>query len=133
MRYERDEELERIVWDIVAQDEDFVDIRVTEPRICVLTCDQKKMSEGRMVYADICTVPDKYKALAEFDYIITVYESNAALLSDKGMRILLEHELRHVNIKNTTKGIVYGIIGHDIEEFYAIIDKYGMDWSTAYA
>lgn len=133
MRYERNEELERIVWDIVAQEEDFIDIRVTEPRICVLNCDQKKMSEGRLVYADICSVPDKYKALAEFDYIITVYEDNASLLSDQGIRILLEHELRHINIKCTTKGINFGIIGHDIEDFYAIIDKYGIDWSTAYA
>lgn len=133
MKYERDEELERIVWNIVAQEEDFMDIRVTEPRICVLTCDQKKMSEGRLVYADICTVPDKYKVLAEFDYIITVYENNAALLSEQGMRILLEHELRHINIKNTSKGINYGIIGHDFEDFYRIIEKYGMEWSTAYA
>ena len=133
MKYERDEDLERIAWDIVAQEEDFFDIRVTEPRICVLTCNQKKMSEGRLVYADICSVPDKYKAVAEFDYIITVYGNNAALLSDQGIRILLEHELRHINIKNGTKGITFGIIGHDIEDFYEIINKYGMDWSTAYA
>ena len=130
MRYERDNELERIVWEIVAQEKDFFDIRVAEPRICVLTCDQKKMSEGRIVYADICTVPDKYKALAEFDYIITVYENNAAMLSENGIRILLEHELRHICIKITAKGIVFSLIGHDIEEFYAIIDKYGMEWNA---
>lgn len=129
MRYERNEDTEQLVWDIVAQEPDFMDIRAVEPRICVLDCEQKKLSEGRMVFADIKPVSDQYKALIDFDYIITVYTPCAAMLSDTQFYILLEHELRHINIKNGPKGIVFGTVGHDFEDFYAIIDKYGMEWS----
>ena len=130
MRYERNEETEALLQEVIAQTEDFMDIRAIEPRICVLDCEQRKLSEGRMVFADIKPVSEQYKALCEFDYIITIYTPCAAILSDYQFRILLEHELRHVNIKNGPKGIVFGTIGHDIEDFYPIIDRYGIDWST---
>lgn len=130
MDYERNTETEQIVWQIVGEIEDFDDIRIAQPRICVLDCSKPKKSEGRLVFADIKPVPEQYKALCEFDYIITIYTHNTALLNDMQFRILLEHELRHVNIINGSKGIVYGTVGHDFEDFYAIIDKYGVEWST---
>lgn len=130
MDYERNTETEQIVWQIVGEIEDFDDIRIAQPRICVLDCSKPKKSEGRLVFADIKPVPEQYKALCEFDYIITIYTHNTALLNDMQFRILLEHELRHVNIINGSKGIVYGTVGHDFEDFYAIIDKYGIEWST---
>ena len=130
MRYERNEDTEALLKQIIAQTEDFFDLRAMEPKICVLDCEQKKLSEGRMVYADIKPVQEQYKALIDFDYILTVYTPCTALLSDRQFKILLEHELRHVNIKNGPKGIIFGTVGHDIEDFYAIINKYGMDWST---
>ena len=133
MRYERDEKTEELLQGIIAQVEDFIDIRTMEPRICVLNCDQAKKSEERLVFADIKPVSEQYKALCEFDYILTVYEQNAALLSPEQFNILLEHELRHIDIKNTTKGIVFGTVGHDFEDFYAIVDKYGMEWSAVNA
>lgn len=130
MDYERNTETEQIVWQIVGEIEDFDDIRIAQPKICVLDCSKPKKSEGRLVFADIKPVPEQYKALCEFDYIITIYTRNTALLNDMQFRILLEHELRHVNIINGSKGIVYGTVGHDFEDFYAIIDKYGIEWST---
>ena len=130
MDYERNTETEQIVWQIVGEIEDFDDIRIAQPKICVLDCSKPKKSEGRLVFADIKPVPEQYKVLCEFDYIITIYTHNTALLNDMQFRILLEHELRHVNIINGSKGIVYGTVGHDFEDFYAIIDKYGIEWST---
>ncbi len=130
MDYERNIETEQIVWQIVGEIEDFDDIRIAQPKICVLDCSKPKKSEGRLVFADIKPVPEQYKALCEFDYVITIYTHNTALLDDMQFKILLEHELRHVNIINGSKGIVYGTVGHDFEDFYAIIDKYGIEWST---
>ena len=130
MTYERDTDTEAKVWQIINNTEDFFDIRVAEPRICVLSCEQYRTSEGRLVFADIKSVSEQYKAICDFDYIITIYTPNTALLSETQFMILLEHELRHINITNGRKGIVYGTKGHDFEGFYAIIDKYGMDWST---
>lgn len=130
MDYERNTETEQAVWQIVAETEDFMDIRIAQPKICVLDCSKPKKSEGRLIFADIKPVPEQYKALCEFDYIITIYTQHTALLNDMQFKILLEHELRHVNIVNGSKGIVYGTVGHDFEDFYAIIDKYGMEWSV---
>lgn len=129
MNYERNTETEKIVAQVVAEVDDLMDIRVAQPRICVLDCLQYKKSEGRLVFADIKPVQEQYKALCEFDYIITVYTPNTALLNEAQFKILLEHELRHINIVNGKKGIVFGTVGHDFEDFYAIIDKYGMEWS----
>ena len=130
MDYERNTETEQAVWQIVAETKDFMDIRIAQPKICVLDCSKPKKSEGRLIFADIKPVPEQYKALCEFDYIITIYTRNTALLNEMQFKILLEHELRHVNIVNGSKGIVYGTVGHDFEDFYAIIDKYGMEWSV---
>mgnify|MGYP007092153403 CR=1 FL=1 len=130
MEYERNTETERIVWSIVAEEHDIMDIRVAQPKICVLDCQKYKKAEGRLVFADIKPVPEQYKALSEFDYIITIYTPNTALLTETQFKILLEHELRHIEIKNTKKGIVYGTKGHDFEDFYAIVDRYGMEWSA---
>ena len=129
MDYERNTTTEQIAWQIIAEEPDFMDIRVTQPKICVLDCMIPKKTEGRPVYADIKPVPEQYKALCDFDYIITVYVRNTALLTEAQFKILLEHELRHVDIRNTKKGIVMGTVGHDFEDFYAIVDKYGMEWS----
>ena len=130
MDYERNTETEQAVWQIVAEIEDFEDIRIAQPKICVLDCSKPKKSEGRLIFADIKPVPEQYKALCNFDYIITIYTPNTALLNEMQFRILLEHELRHVSIVNGRKGIVYSTVGHDFEDFYAIIDKYGMEWSV---
>ena len=130
MEYERNTATEEIVQQIIAQEPDFMDIRVAQPKICVLDCMQVKKSEGRLVFADIKPVQEQYKVLCEFDYIITVYVRNALLLSDAQFKILLEHELRHIDIRNTKRGIVMGTVGHDFEDFYTIVDRYGMKWSV---
>ena len=130
MDYERNTTTEQIVQQIIAEEPDFMDIRVAQPKICVLDCMLVKKSEGRLVFADIKAVPDQYKALCDMDYIITVYTRNIFLLTDEQFKILLEHELRHVSITTGKRGIVYGTVGHDFEDFYAIIDKYGIEWST---
>ena len=82
------------------------------------------------MFADIRPVQDMYKALVDFDYIIVIYTGNTVLLSDEQFMILLEHEIRHIDIRLGREGTVYGTVGHDFEDFYAIIDKYGIDWST---
>lgn len=130
MDFERNTQTEQMIWSMVAEEPDFMDIRVAQPKICVLDCMQVKKSEGRLIFADIKAVPEQYKALCDMDYIITVYIRSTALLTEAQFKILLEHELRHIDIRNTKKGIVYGTVGHDFEDFYAIVDRYGMKWST---
>ena len=42
MKYERNEDTEAKVWQIISTDDDFVQIQIAQPKICVLDCLMKK-------------------------------------------------------------------------------------------
>lgn len=125
---ERDEELEKLAYQVINAQEDLIDLRLSEARIAVVRSCKVKRSESRLVFADIAPVNEIHKALIPFDYIITVHKS-AYLFDDEQMWALMWHELLHCNVTHCKDGFTFGTKGHDIEDFYAIIEKYGMDWS----
>jgi hypothetical protein len=89
-----------------------------------------KKDHGRLVFGQCERIQDKYKWAIPFDFTITVFEPNCAGLSDDQLRILIEHEIRHIGIADGDDGYPrYFIIPHDVEDFRAIIDSYGLDWS----
>jgi hypothetical protein len=47
-------------------------------------------------------------------------------MTEEQLDILMEHELRHIGISESG---TLQIMPHDIEDFRAIIDDYGLDWS----
>lgn len=94
--------------------------------IAWLASDEAKHGNGKTTYADCAKVNKRYDwACGEYDYMITVYEPNIDYFSDKQIRVLLEHELMHINVTKDHKSVK----PHDTEEFVAIIRKYGIDWS----
>ncbi len=84
-----------------------------------------KQNKGKTICAD-CTPVNKgrYAWCCDYDYMITVYENNIAYMSEKQIRILLEHELMHIDKSGK------GTVPHDLEDFKEIIAKYGVDWAT---
>lgn len=48
-----------------------------------------------------------------------------ATLSEKQLKILLEHEIMHIGVEGNR---LY-VVPHDAEEFTEIIRKYGIDWA----
>lgn len=94
-------------------------------KVAWLSSDKKKMDNGKVVFADCRKVADAYDWCCNYDFIITVYEPNAAALDEEQIKILLEHEIMHIGFDEGK----CSIIPHDTDEFTEIIRKYGIDWS----
>ena len=85
-----------------------------------------KRKNGKITLADCAKINPQYDwCCGEYDYKITVYAPNVAELTDEQIKILLEHELMHIDFDGEKKKIR----AHDAEEFIEIIRKYGIDWA----
>lgn len=93
--------------------------------IVYMTSDKPKKSGNMIIYADAEKATDKWSALTGVNFVITFYK-DAEGLTQKARHILMEHELMHIGWdpdEGTKK-----IIPHDVQDFAAILNKYGMDW-----
>lgn len=110
--------------------EELNDVRFSKATIVFLVSQHKKRSHGEVVCAQCERVADKYKWSIPADYTITVFEPNVEGFTDEQKRILMFHELMHIDIGMNDAGEeVYGIKDHDLKDFRTIIDTYGVDWN----
>lgn len=125
------EEFAEIGARVIQEEESLVDIRNSLATIVYLTSEQRKMSKGKKVCAQCERVPDKYKWSIPADYTITVFLPNIEGFSEEQKRILIFHELLHIDIDFDQDGNdIYSVKPHDYEDFKEIIDRYGTDWSV---
>lgn len=94
-----------------------------------LESDRRKKKNGRECLAECIKVKDLYKAYIPHDFLIVVYKHNVASMDDRQMEILLYHELLHVGMDDTGEEVRYIVNPHDVEDFRAVIDRYGIDWA----
>ncbi len=90
---------------------------------------EEKVKDGRIIYADCRKVNAIYQCFAPYDFIITIYEPNAMLLTMNQIKVLLWHELRHVGINERTLKTEYKVMLHEVEDFHSIIDRFGTRWN----
>lgn len=124
--FEVAESYNKLCEDIIDHTPDLEFIRSEELHVCVLLSNKAKKSQGRTVFAECIRMNDLQFFLSRYHFIIVVYEPNTMFMDDEQIRILLTHELMHIGIKNGKTCI----IPHDVEEFRAIIDEFGIDWSV---
>lgn len=105
------------------------DIRESEVTIIYLSSEHEKKTSQKTVYGCCEKVPDKYKWSVPCDFTITIFEPNVERFTEEQLRILILHELLHVGIKQDGNEESYYIKEHDVEEFKAIIERYGVEWS----
>ena len=79
----------------------------------------------KITYADCKKLGEVYKAYLPFDFIVTFYYFNTELLDENQKKILMLHELKHIQINE--RGL--SVRPHDIEDFKDILDKYGNEWN----
>ena len=97
-------------------------------RIAWLASDkEKKKGRTNRVCADCKKASPAYSWCCDYDYIITVYEPNVSYMTEEQLKILLEHELLHIDYEPEERMTVKP---HDAEEFVQIIKKYGIDWAN---
>ncbi|MGI4812701.1 MAG: putative metallopeptidase [Janthinobacterium lividum] len=79
-------------------------------------------------YGTIRVVSDEQKqAGINGDYILTLSAPAWDSFNANQKKALVDHELAHMVKKETKKGIIYRCRHHDIEEFNAIVERYG-EW-----
>jgi predicted metallopeptidase len=86
---------------------------------------ESKTSKGRATFADCRKVSGSYQAYLPFDFLITFYDPNVAILTENQRKIVMYHELRHIEM--TPKGLT--VRPHDIEDFESILKEHGLNWN----
>jgi DNA-binding Lrp family transcriptional regulator len=86
---------------------------------------ERKIKDGQVVFGECRKVSKTYGAYLPYDFIITLYEPNIALLTDNQIKILLWHELKHIGIGD--RGFM--VNPHEIEDFLSITDAHGTRWN----
>lgn len=73
-------------------------------------------------------VKPKMKEFMSQDYVITVYpEYHNLTLNQK--QVLIYHELLHIDCYRDSDGILNcSIRQHDIQDFHAVVDRFGQYW-----
>ena len=123
------EEYKQIAEELILTAPELDQIRDSAVNIVFLGSDYEKKSNGRIIFGECEKIPGKYRWAIDYDMAIIVYEPNVERFTKEQLRILLLHELMHVGVKEDGNEETYYIVPHDIEDFRAIIDKYGIDWS----
>jgi hypothetical protein len=57
--------------------------------------------------------------------LITFYDPNVSILTENQRKIVMYHELRHIEM--TPKGLT--VRPHDIEDFESILREHGLNWN----
>ena len=106
----------------------FEPIRDSGVRIAYLSSYEEKRKNGREILGECVLVKEQYKWCVPYDFMIIIYEPNCFDLNRKQKRILIMHELMHVGVDPDGDDIKFKIVPHDVEEFWTIINRYGLTW-----
>ena len=101
-------------------------IKNSDVSIICLSSQHEKKTKKKVVFGQCEKIADKYKWGIPCDFTITVFEPNVCGFTPEQIKILIFHELLHVGID----GDKLFINPHDLEDFKAIIDKFGVDWNV---
>ena len=104
-------------------------VRRSSVRIAYLSSDYAKTSKRRPVYAECEKVPDRFRWSVPYDFAVTVFEPNCEHLDGDQMAVLMLHELLHVGVERDGNEETSHVVPHDVEDFKAIIDRHGLEWS----
>ena len=114
----------------IIKEPDFDEVR-DYASFVVLSSEEEKTKNKQVVYGECKLVPKLYKLFCPYDFLIIIYDVNAASFSPEQMRILIEHELLHMGYDLEGNEPTPYIVPHDYEEFKQIMDKYGIDWANS--
>ena len=124
-----DEGLMRVAQELIREDERLADIAASGVRIAYLLSDAAPKSRGRPCLGKCERVPARFRWAVPYDFTVTLFEPNCALLTDGQRRLVVLHELLHVGVEATEDGYRYSVRPHDVEDFEFMLGRYGMGWA----
>lgn len=128
-QYTVDDHYRELALEVINEHEELQWILTSDVRIDFISSDEEKKKSDLDVLGECMKVKDVYKLYCPFDFLIILYAPNIAHLTEEKLKILLHHELLHVGIDEVNGEAKYIINPHDIEDFRAIINEYGLDWA----
>ena len=93
--------------------------------IIYLSSTAEKKSKKRKVLGECEKVQEKNKWAIPCDFTITLFEPNLTGLTEEQIAMVIFHELLHVGVDEDNRWIR----PHDLNDFKAVIDRYGTDWN----
>ena len=97
-------------------------------RIDYATSLKQKKSHGMAVFGECIKIKEWMQLYIPYDFVIMIYEIYACRLSREVHKRLLHHELLHIGANEKDGSLTYKINPHDVQDFKAIINEYGLDW-----
>ena len=117
------EEYQKICNELIEEMPEF-EILKTVTIIC-LASELEKKTNGRVILGQTEKISAKYKWGIPCDFTITFFEPNISHMTNQQLRILMYHELLHVGVEDDR----LFIRPHDLEDFKAVIEQYGVNWA----
>lgn len=126
----KSEYIKRIAEDLISKEPALAHLRNADVRIEYLESEWGKKTGHRHVMGECEKIPERYKWAVPTDFTVTIFTPNASSLNENQLRVLVFHELLHIGVTDDAKGLYY-IVPHDVEDFYTILERYGVRWSEA--
>lgn len=110
--------------ELIKEEPELESILNSNAAIQYLESDYNKTKDGKTVLGLTEKVRSINQWAIPFDYTVTIYTENIKGFSEEQVKVLMFHELLHIDID----GDKYGLKTHDLEDFKLIVDKYGTNW-----
>lgn len=127
--YEISKEYAALAEEVLDEHEDLHWISQVGISIGFVEADWEKINATGEVLGDCRLVKEPYHIFCPFDFLITIYTPNVAHLTEEQKKILLYHELLHVDMSEKNGEPVYRTAPHDVQDFRKVIDQYGVRWA----
>lgn len=92
-----------------------------ETNICFVFREEAQKNKGHMVLGHCEKISPKLQVFQDYEFLIWLSEEDYERMTVEERTALIDHELCH--IQQGESGLT--VIGHDFEEFYEIIQRYG--------
>jgi len=126
---EMSEMYSRLAEEVFQEHSDLQWIRQSGISVGYCESDKEKKSSGALVLGECFLVRDPWSVYCPHDFVIVIYAPNVNDLKESQLKILLYHELLHIDMDEKNGEPRYRIRPHDVEEFREVINNYGLDWS----
>lgn len=108
---------------MIEETEELEYLRQPPITIIYLESTHKKKSKGKLTLGQCEKVQEKNKWGIPADFTITIFEPNVEGMTEEQLKILMIHELLHIDRDYQS------IRPHDLEDFRYIVNNYGVDWA----
>ena len=123
--YEPADDIKELAEKIISMKPELAFIYECDIKVGYVRAYESKRRQGRVTFADCRKINGPYLAYLPYDILITAYEPNMAWLTENQRKVVIYHELRHIDVNE--RGIT--VRPHDIEDFESILSEHGLNWS----